>query len=302
MFPFIGTCSLLSLLFIFQHKPELNSLIQEIKRNNDFSINNIDNECSNYYSPQMKPNKSVRKELVVPPMTLSATIMPVQSFYERSRKPNKNFTQILFSCRLWILALTNMFTYFSSSMSLNIFKTLGMQHGFSLNMLTFTYSLSFCLLVVVGPLVGHLSDYLTYRMMNSFINIISIISNIAMLYSLKYKDEFIFVLFSVVHIVSCMNLSTILNTHVMKVYTLQFFVEVIGVLGIVSMFGSFLESGVPLISNWFFKDKDNKVGYSVGIAMNTVGLILSLIETDTVFKFQREEVVKEQEIEDLNDL
>ena len=303
MFVFIGICLVLSLLFMFQYKPEQSSLIQEIKLNNDFSLNTNDNEFDVYYSPQIQPKTSARKEqeLLIPPMTLSATIMPLQSD-ERNTKTNKNFKQILHSCRFWMLAVNYSCTVFSSSMHLTVFKPLGIKHSFDVDMLTFTYASSFCLLIIIGPLIGYLSDRVSFTVLNTSMNVVGILSNIAMLYSFNKNDQVVFAIFNVIHLLCCPNLLSILNAHVMKVYTLQFFVEAIGVLGIFSMIGSIFESCIPLIMTTYVKDDDNQIAYCIGIGLNIIGIILSVIEKDTEFKFQKKEVDRDKEIEEINDL
>ena len=303
MFVFIGICLVLSLLFVFQYKPGQSSLIQEIKLNNDFSLNTNDNEFDVYYSPQIQPKRSARKEqeLLIPPMTLSATIMPLQ-FDERNNKYNKNFKQILHSCRFWMLAVNYSCTVYSSSMHLTVFKPLGIKHKFNVDMLTFTYASSFCLLTVIGPLIGYFSDHVSFKVLNTSMNVIGIISNIAMLYSLQYNDQTVFAVFNVIHLLCCPNMLSILNAHVMKVYTLQFFVEAIGVLGIFSVIGSIFESCIPLIMTTYLNDNDNKIAYSIGIGLNIIGIILSMIEKDTEFKFQTKEVERDKESEEINDL
>ena len=303
MFVFIGICLALSLLFMFQYKSEQISLIQEIKFNNDFSLNAHDNEFDVYYSPQIQPKTSVRKEqeLLIPPMTLSATIMPLQS-NERIDKSNKNFKQILHSCRFWMLAVNYSCTVYSSAMHLTVFKPLGIKHNFDVDMLTFTYASSFCLLIVIGPLIGYLSDRVSFTVLNTSMNVVGIISNVAMLYSFHFNNQLIFAIFNVIHLLCCPNLLSILNAHVMKVYTLQFFVEAIGVLGIFSVLGSIFESCIPLIMTTYFHDENNQIAYCIGIGLNIIGIILSAIEKDTEFKFQTKEVNRDKEIEEINDL
>ena len=307
MYAFIGGCSILSLLFVFQYKPENNSLIKELKSNRNFSINDADNANRNYYSPQLKPKANARTDLIVPPMTLSAVIIPVQSFYHSGSA--KNFKQIISSCGFWVLALNQVCTFFTSSMSVNTFKTLGVEHGFSVNNLTASYSFSLCSLMFIGPLIGYLSDCMSFAVLNSFLNIIEIISSLAMFYSLRQNNCIMFCVFSAFQVMAFSNFNLIINSHVMKVYTLQFFVEVIGSLGIVSVFGSVLESFVPLIADQLFDDQDNMFAYFFGIGLNVLGVMLSAIEKETKFEFQKTEKEKEKEeikdideINDINDL
>ena len=236
--------------------------------------------------PQMPP---ANNKLTVPPLslTLSFSVIPDTSFYDKTKNYKRNLKNILGTCRVWRISLIRVLTTYSIIMSTNTFKTLGTKKGISTAELTFTMSTTYIAIIALGFLIGWLADSISLRVLFAFINIFSALSCYFMPYSLNNKIYLVFKLLGACNIVFKFSTRVIMLVHLYKVYTQEYFMESMTTTNVTSIIIEFAGSLFPFLVDKYLGADYYVLPFWVGLGCNVLGFLVCLFEGENQFDLKK---------------
>lgn len=200
-----------------------------------------------------------------------------------------NMRYIFTSYRIWNIFLIVFFGNFLLELISISFKVIGIYARFQIMMLKTTASVMSLVKNAVCPLWGYLFDKYGYSPLIKVINIASI--TIGILMCLSTFNEVFFGFILVMNYIIIAGFRSITDPLVMKVFSIEYSMEIGGLmgfaLGITSIFGTVVALSGSLYSH-------PKIVYliifTLGAVLNWVSLVISFFEDEKPFKY---ETVKE---------
>jgi len=238
-----------------------------------------------------KDDKSKDKKVIAIPDTkmgvldtnpISANISMSVSAVNYSTAHTK---KALRSFRVWKLFTLVLCSYLALNLVLICWRPIGVNVGIPTEKLQLIGTINFIMTSIGTPFFGFLSDKIPFRILYSFIAIITSVVGFAFCYSFGSVGLFMVMVCGMNFILG--GYIAVLPPHYMKVFGMKYYVEVGGVVGfanvimgpICSLFAYFVENGV--------EDKifAYRIIFITGAAMNIVSLVIGMFESDEEFDY-----------------
>lgn len=189
------------------------------------------------------------------------------------------------SFRVWKLFTLVLCSYLALNLVLICWRPIGVNVGIPTEKLQLIGTINFIMTSIGTPFFGFLSDKIPFRLLYSFIAIITSVVGFAFCYSFGSVTLFMIMVCGMNFILG--GYIAVLPPHYMKVFGMKYYVEVGGVVGfanvimgpICSLFAYFVENGV--------EDKifAYRIIFITGAAMNIVSLVIGMFESDEEFDY-----------------
>ena len=136
------------------------------------------------------------------------------------------------------------------------------------------------------PLFGFLADKVQYRILICILNTCVTIASFIFFYSYKHENLFFFLIMLMRFIMG--GEIQVGNPHFMKVFGLEYFIEIAGIIGLSTLFLSPLCSFLAFYIGKMEEKRDLalKIMYMTGGGLSFVSVILAAFETEEPFNYE----------------
>lgn len=196
--------------------------------------------------------------------------------------------QIICSYRVWNIFLISFFGNFLPFIISISFKAIGTYLRFSVEMLKVSTSLMGIVKNGISLLWGYLFDRIGYGPLIKITNIFAIGMGVLMCFSLQ--NEIFFGVLGVLNTVFIAGFRSVLDPLVMKIYTIDYIMELGGIISLSLGSTSMVGTVIALTTSNDFIDKNNAYYFMfiLGAGLSFVSLLLCFLETEKRFVFKRQ--------------
>ena len=280
--------AILSLLLTYQYNPEL--------ANNENGNDNLIPKDPHDLPQDTENNENLKIDLQnnIEAPNEEETDKDAQNFPSRPNpiereKMNQQLSKALKNYRLWLLSVITFLSSFVIFCSLNTFKIVGSLNSIKVSYLTFTASFMGFANIIFNPIWGYYADKVKFKILFNIINVLGIISGITMSLTLKYQTSIFFCLVVGVNMICAAGSLTIMQTHIMSVYSVKYSMQLGGITGLTNGLANLIGSIFAfIITNVFNLGGEEQtygffILYGVGSVFSFIAFILTLFESEEEF-------------------
>ena len=199
---------------------------------------------------------------------------------------SKNLKAAICNSRIWKIAIISIFSEFSIGFALSTFRVYGALISINGTIMQYAPLFFGCSMIIFGPIWGYINDKFQSFKIIRFICFLFII--ISAFLSIFIKSNLIYILCIFIGSIFNTGKNTLINPYIMKIYGMNYFIEIRGViticLGIINIF----KGGLSFLLSFYYKTgKELQIPYRIifliGIGLNILAYILSLKEKEEIF-------------------
>ena len=207
---------------------------------------------------------------------------------EQKKQRTKKMKKVLKSFRLWRLFLINALKIPASTLILSTWRPIALKKEIDTKFCQSLGTYIFISTSISTPLFGFLADKIQFRILICIVSIVVSLSAFFFFNSYRYKN-LLCILVMLIQFVDSGEAQTG-SPHFMKVFGLEYYIEVLGVIGLSSIFlsplCSFLAFYIGVIEDEKKRDLGLKIMYITGGGLSIISIILTVFETEEPFNYE----------------
>lgn len=217
-----------------------------------------------------------------------------------SEKAKRDLKKAFGTWRIWRLCAFKLFASFIFYLITSTAKTIGTLEHFDTKLLKYALAINGIATCVFGPVWGYLYDRFNFLILAYVITFAA--CSIGFLEVLSLQIEWLFDTIIIVNTIFFNGFTSIINPHIMKVYTLQYALELSGIITLAGGLTNVCGSTFAFLVSLYMKENTKKaytIVFMVGSSLNVISFILNCFESNEPFRFDDDyEEGKSNEITD----
>lgn len=199
---------------------------------------------------------------------------------------SKNIKAAILNFRIWKIAAISIFGQFVIGFALSTFRVYGALISINGSVMQYSPLLFSLSNIIFGPIFGFINDRLQNFKIAKFICLLSTIESIILLIFIKSNLIYIVCLF--IGLIFNIGLHSIIQPHIMKIFGIQYYIEIGGVINISMGIINILKGLISFFISLYYKtgkelQKAYRYVYLIGIGFNLIGLYLASKEKEDSF-------------------
>lgn len=205
---------------------------------------------------------------------------------EKKKHRLQEIKKVLKTFRLWRLFLIAAFKMPATNLLMSTWRPIALTKNIKTELLQKIGTFSFISISVAMPLFGFLADKVQYRILICILNTCVTIASFIFFYSYEHENLFFFLIMLMRFIMG--GEIQVGNPHFMKVFGLEYFIEIAGIIGLSTLFLSPLCSFLAFYIGKMEEKRDLalKIMYMTGGGLSFVSVILAAFETEEPFNYE----------------
>ena len=201
---------------------------------------------------------------------------------------SKNIKAAIFNSRIWKISFMSIFCEFAIGFAFSTFRVYGALisiNGTLMQYIPLFFGLS---MIIFGPIWGYINDKFKSFKIIRIICLFFIFHSIML--SIFIQSNLIYILCLFIGSIFNTGINTVMHPYIMKIYGMQYFIEIGGVITICKGIVNILRGGISLlISLYYHTGKELQIPYRIifviSIGLNIIAYILALKENEEYFKY-----------------
>lgn len=208
---------------------------------------------------------------------------------QRTEKYKSDIRKIFKSRRIYMLCLIYFLSSFLFFLITSTSKTIGSLKHFNTDLLKYSSMVGGISLLLLGPVWGYLYDKFHFKILVNVVNGAGVFIGPLIIAALIY-DQWLFAVMTIVNGFFFIGMMNIFNPHIMKIYTIEYSMEIAGIMVSAGGFSNVIGSIFAFVVSKILSDEEKTqyayiAIYSAGSFFNLVSLFVSRYENDIPFDF-----------------
>ena len=267
------------------------ALLPNDEKDDRIKIYEVENADKGDFDAKIASGENKEKKVIAIPDTKAGVLEtnPVSGNVSMSitqvNYSTRHTKKALGSFRVWKLFTLILCSYLALNLLIVCWRPIGVNVEIETNKLQLIGTLNFVMCMIGTPFFGFLSDKIPFRILFTVISAVTSLIGFVFCYSFDFPVLFMLLVCGIFFNLG--GYTAVLPTHYMKVFTMKYYVEIGGVIGLANVimgpicafFAYFVENGVD--------DKifAYRIIFITGAAMNIVSLVISIFESDEEFDY-----------------